>query len=94
VDDLWAPSSPELDLVNDEPPFGSFQFTILEIENALLEFYSSKGPGPDGVPPPILKKCASAFVSPLCMLFNRSLATCIFSDGWKLLFVTLVESNA
>jgi hypothetical protein len=80
--------------VNDEPPFGSFQFTISEVENALLEFNSSKGLGPDGVPPPILKNCASAFVLPLCMLSNRSLATCILSDSWKLLFVTLVESNA
>jgi hypothetical protein len=36
-------SSPGLDLMNDDPPFGS------EVENALLELDSSKGPGPDGV---------------------------------------------
>jgi hypothetical protein len=47
--------------VNDEPPFGSIQFTVLEVENALLELDNSKGPGPDGVPPLILKNCASGF---------------------------------
>jgi hypothetical protein len=74
--------------VNDEPPFGSLQFTVLEVENTLLELDDTKGPGPDGVPPLILKNFASGFALPLCMLFNRSLATCIFPDRWKISFVT------
>jgi hypothetical protein len=46
----------------------------------LLELDSSKGPGTDGVPPLILKNGASGFVLPCCMIFNGSLATCIFPD--------------
>jgi hypothetical protein len=50
VDDSWVPSSSGADLVNNEPPFGSLQFFVSEVKNALLELDSSKGPGPDGVP--------------------------------------------
>jgi hypothetical protein len=53
--------------VNDEPPFSLLQFTVLEVANALLELDSSKGPGLDGVPPLILKHCASGFAWTLCM---------------------------
>jgi hypothetical protein len=73
-------SDPGPDDVSDEPPFGSLQFTVLEVLNALLDLDTNKGPGPDGVPPFILKSCASAFALPLCRLFNRSLASCIFTD--------------
>jgi hypothetical protein len=74
--------------VNDEPPFGSLQLTVMEVENMLLELDDTKGLGPDGVLPLILKNFASVFALPFCMLFNRSLATCIFPDRWKLSFVT------
>jgi hypothetical protein len=84
----WVPSSPGPDLVNDKPPFGLLQFIVSEVENALLELNSSNGLGSNGALPLILKNCASAFALPLCMLFNRSLATCIFPDRWKLLLVT------
>jgi hypothetical protein len=40
--------------------FESFQFVVSDVENALLEFDSNKGPGPNEVPPLILKNCASA----------------------------------
>jgi hypothetical protein len=76
----WVPS-------DDERPFGSLQFTVLEVLNALLNLDSNKGPGPDGVPPLILKSCASAFALPLCLFFNRSLASCVSPDRWKLSFV-------
>jgi hypothetical protein len=74
--------------VSDEPPFGSLQFTVLEVLNALLDLDTNKGPGPDGVPPLILKGCPSAFALSLFLLFNRSLAFCVFPDRWKLSFVT------
>jgi hypothetical protein len=76
------------DYVSDEPPFGSLQFTVLEVLNALLNLYSNKSLGPDGVLPLILKSWASAFALPLCLLFNRSLAFFVFPHRWKLLFVT------
>jgi hypothetical protein len=56
--------------------------------NALLNLDTNKGPGSDNIPPLILKSCASAFALPLCVLFNRSLASCVLPDRWKLSFVT------
>jgi hypothetical protein len=76
---------PEPDDVSDESPFGSLQFTVLEAFNALLDLDSN--PGQEGVPPLILKNCVSAFALPLCLLINRSLASCVFPDRWKLSFV-------
>jgi hypothetical protein len=68
----WMPLDPGLDDVGDEPSLGSLEFTVLEVLNALLDLDSSKGPGPDGVPPLILKSCASGPSLPLCLFFNRS----------------------
>jgi hypothetical protein len=83
-----VPSDPRPDDVSDEPLFGSLQFTVLEVLNALLVLNSNKGLGPDGVPPLILKYCASVLVLPICLFFNRSLASCVFPDKWKFSFVT------
>jgi hypothetical protein len=58
------------------------------VENALLEFNSTKRPGPDGIPPLILRNCTSGLAFPLCMLFNRSLTTCIYPYRWILSFIT------
>jgi hypothetical protein len=74
--------------VSDGPPLGSLQFTVLEVMNALLDLDTNKGPSPVGVPPLILKNYALAFELPLCLLFNRSLASCVVPDRWKLSFVT------
>jgi hypothetical protein len=71
----WGPSNPGPDDVSDEPPFESLQFTVLEVLNTLLDLDSNNGPGPDCVPPLILKNCASAFALPLSPLFYRSLAS-------------------
>jgi hypothetical protein len=93
ADEPWVPSDPGPGDVSDEPPFGSLQFSLLEVLNALLDLDTNKGPGPDNVPPLILKSCASAFALPLCLLFNRSLASCVFPDRWKLSFVTLLYKS-
>jgi Reverse transcriptase (RNA-dependent DNA polymerase) len=64
------------------------QFSIEEVLKVFLELDSSKGPGPDGVPPNILKNCASAFATPLTCIFNKYLASCVFPEKWKLSFIT------
>jgi hypothetical protein len=79
----WVPSDPRPDDVSDDSPFGTFQFTVLEVLNALLGLDSNKGPGPN-IPSLILKCCTLAFALPLCMLFNKSLVSCVFPDRWKL----------
>jgi hypothetical protein len=48
----------------------------------------NKGSGSDGIPPIILKNCASAFAKPLSLLFNRSMATSVFPNRWKVSYVT------
>jgi hypothetical protein len=53
----------------------------------LLKLDRNKDLGLDGIPPLILKSCASAFALLVYLLFNRSLATFIFLDGWKSSFV-------
>jgi hypothetical protein len=75
ADDVWVPSDPGPDLVQDDPPIGALQFTVDEVQGVLLELDVSKGTGPDGLPPLILKKCASAFARPLSLLFNKTLPT-------------------
>jgi hypothetical protein len=54
------------------------QFTVDEVQSVLLELDVSKGAGPNGIPPFILKNCASAFARLFPPLFNRSLSTCVF----------------
>jgi hypothetical protein len=41
VSDVWMPLDPLV--------FGSFQFTITELESSLLDLDDGKGPGLDGV---------------------------------------------
>jgi hypothetical protein len=44
--------------VLDLPPF---HFSVEDVERTLLELETNKGAGPDGIPPIILKNCATAF---------------------------------
>jgi hypothetical protein len=69
ADDQWVTSDPGPDLVQDK------------VQSVLLELDVSKGAGPDGIPPIILKNCASSFAGSLSLLFNRSLSTCDFLTG-------------
>jgi hypothetical protein len=50
-----SPSDPGPDLVQDDPPFGTFQLTEDEVQSVLLELDVSKGLGLDGIPPLVLK---------------------------------------
>jgi hypothetical protein len=88
ADDVWVPSDPELDLVQDDSHFGALKLTVDEVQSILLGLDVSNGMGSDGMPPLFLKKCASDFVHPLSLLLNRSLSTCVFPDRWKLSYVT------
>jgi hypothetical protein len=69
---LWISSSSGQDLVNDNLSLKLLQFTVLEVENALLWLDSSKSLVPNGVLSLFLKNRASAFALPLCMFFYKS----------------------
>jgi hypothetical protein len=47
--------------VPDDPSLGALQFISDEVESVLQDLDINKGSGPDGIPPIILKNCASAF---------------------------------
>jgi hypothetical protein len=53
-----------------------------------IEFGCQQGFRPGGIPPIILKNCASAFAKPLSLLFNRSMPTSLFPNRWKVSYVT------
>jgi hypothetical protein len=82
------PSDSGPDLVQNDPPFVALQFTEDEVQSVLLELDVSKGAGPDGKTPLILKNCASAFACSLSVLFNRSLSTWVFPGRWKFSYMT------
>ena len=46
-----------------------------EVEKLLRNLNIYKSPGPDSLPPRILKECASVLSSPLCFFFNKSFST-------------------
>ena len=62
------------------------QTTVQEILATLKEL-ASKGPGPDGIPPSLMKNLAPAFVKPLFWLFNLSLTSGQFPSVWKKSFL-------
>jgi hypothetical protein len=65
--------------VLDDPPFGALQLRL----RAFYKIWMSTG-----ISPIILKNHASAFAKPLCLLFNRFIATSVFPDRWKVSYVT------
>jgi hypothetical protein len=77
ANDEWVPSDPGPETCLDLPPF---HFSVEEFDRALLELETNKGAGLDGIPPIILKNCATAFVLPLCLIFNNTISTCVFPD--------------
>jgi hypothetical protein len=61
-----------------------------EVECVFLGLYVNKGPGPDGIPPAILKRLASFFKVTLIFVFNLSLSVGVFPAIWKKFFVVLL----
>lgn len=60
---------------------------IIHFLSLLKDDYS---PGPDGIPPIILKKCSSIIAFPLQLLFELSLKSGKFPSVWKKSFITPV----
>lgn len=53
----------------------------------------NKGPGPDGISPVFILKCASSLVTPLLNIFNKSLGSGTFPTEWKKAKVVPVHKN-
>jgi len=59
-----------------------------EVEKLLKNLNIYKSPGPDSLPPRILKECVSVLSSPLCFFFNKSFSTGKLPHLWKLANIT------
>ena len=76
---------PQLIIISKDP----FDINICNkvIFNLLKSSSSKTTPGPDGVPPILLKNLAFELTEPLTTLFSVSLTTGIFPSIWKLAHV-------
>lgn len=86
--------TPNLD---NQPPCG---FTLnnvhidpKEIQKLLKTTDLNKGAGPDGISPYFIRQCADNLVSPLTIIFKRSLGEGIVPVTWKSAFVTPVHKS-
>lgn len=71
---------PELaNIINDR--LSRILCTTSEVEKYLKTLNAHKSPGPDSIPPRILKECAQELSTPLCALFNKSFSTGLLPTG-------------
>ena len=66
----------------------NYVISISTIYEEMANIDITKGPGPDGIPPSVLKYCSFVLSRPLHVVFNKSLASGIFPDFWKLSYLT------
>lgn len=87
------PNSP--DLIETLPSFNIHlplpTLTVEEVTKTLKCIDSSKGPGPDKLPPALIQRCAESFGPPVCRIFNMSLSEAVFPEAWKLSAVTPIN---
>lgn len=73
--------------------FPIMQFTADEVLNVIYTLDCKKGPGTDGIPPLLLRKCAAELVTPVTLLFNRSLSERTFPSVWKTAFIVPIHKS-
>ena len=64
-----------------------YNIPISTIYEQMVNIDINKGPGPDGIPPSVLKSCSFVLSRPLHIIFNKSLASGIFPDFWKVSYL-------
>ena len=58
-------------------------FTVTELDDKLQHLDISKGAGPDGIPPVLLRNCCESLAEPLKNLFQVSMDKGSFPSTWK-----------
>ena len=71
----------------------SFRIKISDIYKKLSSLKTDSGPGPDGIPPTLLKSLSFILSRPLFHIFNCSLATSTFPNFWKVSFLTPIHKT-
>lgn len=75
---------PSVGVTSNEPSsIMTIELTREMVYKKLKRLDLNKGPGPDGVPPLFLSRCADPLSMPLFLIFNRSIKTGQFPDKWK-----------
>lgn len=68
---------------HNQSNLGKIHISADEIKCFLSKIDSSKGPGPDNIPPFFVSCCTDSLCLPLFIIFNASLTTGTFPDLWK-----------
>ena len=85
----------ELDLLTlgRTQEFCNIDITEMDIEDAIKQVSSGAAPGPDGIPPVLLKECSMSLKKPICMLWNKSMETGQIPDELKLGLIIPVHKS-
>ena len=67
--------------------------TTSEVEKYLKALNAHKSPGPDLIPPRILKECAHELSTSLCAFFNKSFSTGLLPADWKMANITPIHKK-
>ena len=76
--------------------FNRFRFgyvSTIEIRSLLKKIKRNKAPGPDNLPPNLIKDSLNILAEPLAFLINLSLSTGMFPNEWKVARVVPVYKN-
>lgn len=60
-----------------------FQITEDMLKRGTQKLKSSNAPGPDGIPPVVVKRCLNQISAPLLRIFNLSMSQYKFPEEWK-----------
>lgn len=82
---ITCPTPPILTQLNplNQLDLSTTHISSAEIFNTLSSLKTDKSPGSDDIPNLYLRKCKYALVSPLFILYNKSLSLGIFPDLWN-----------
>ncbi|XP_046666391.1 uncharacterized protein LOC124358142 [Homalodisca vitripennis] len=69
-------------------------FRVEDVERKLSSLDTSKGTGPDLIPPSVLRFCAPIIAPQLTVIFNRLLEDGIFPDGLKSCFIVPIHKSS
>ena len=74
---------PSFEQIITDDSLSSLQCSVDEVTKLLKELKPRKSPGPDGIHPLILKKCANTLAISICKIFNLSFSLGKIPDCWK-----------
>ena len=67
--------------------------TVQKVKAAFSSFGDYKSPGPDEIPPIVLKNLGDTHLEIVCLLYKLSLATGIIPDDWKKMAVIFIPKS-